>query len=289
MAGTAVGHPAPAAAGALTVRTVQERCPDQLRLPFALWTREAVRLLIERRLGVPLSVWTVGRYVKRWGVTPQKPVRRAYERDPAAVRTWRKEEYPGIRRAAKRGKAEIHWGDQMGLRSDDQTGTSDRKRGQTPVIPGTGQRFRCTMLSTITTRGQLAFMGFKTRVTAAVILAFLRRLVRHQTRRIYLIVDRHPVHRSRKVQQWLAHNRKQLRLFFLPSYSPDLNPDEYLNQDVKSNALGRQRPENREEMIDGLRSYLRSTQRRPDTVRNDFHADSVRYAAASLSNLFRSW
>ena len=265
---------------ALTVKTMRARCPDQLRLPFALWTREAVGLFLERRFGVQLSVWTVGRYLTRWGLTPQKPVRRAYEREPAAVRTWLKEEYPGIRRAAKRDKAEIHWGDQMGLRSDHQTGTSDRKRGQTPAIPGTGQRVRCNMISTITNRGQLAFMVFKTRFTADVMLAFLRRLVRHQTRRISLIVDRHPVHRSRKVQQWLAHNRKQLRLFFLPSYSPDLNPDEYLNQDVKSNALGRQRPENREEMIDGLRSYLRSTQRRPDIVRNYFHADSVRYAAA---------
>ena len=111
-------------------------------------------------------------------------------------------------------------------------------------------------------------------------LAFLRRLVRHQPRRIYLILDRHPVHRSAKVQAWLACHRRQVRLFFLPSYSPDLNPDEYLNQDVKSNALGRQRPENRDEMIDGLRTYLRSTQRRPDIARNYFHANSVRYAAA---------
>ncbi len=265
---------------ALTVKTLVARCPDQLRLPFALWTREAVGLFLERRFGVQLSVWTVGRYLKRWGLTPQKPVRRAYERDPAAVRTWLKEEYPGIRRAAKRDKAEIHWGDQMGLRSDHQTGTSYGKRGQTPGIPGTGQRFRCNMMSTITNRGQLAFMVFTTRFTAAVMLAFLHRLVRHQQQRIYLIVDRHPVHRSAKVQAWLARHRRQVRLFFLPSYSPDLNPDEYLNQDVKSNALGRQRPAHRDEMIDGLRSYLRSTQRRSDIVRNYFHADSVRYAAA---------
>lgn len=265
---------------ALTVRTIQDRCPTQLRFPFALWTREAVGLLIERRFGVQLSVWTVGRYLKRWGFTPQKPVRRAYERDPGAVRKWLQEEYPVIRRAAKRDQAEIHWGDQMGLRSDHQTGTSYGKRGTTPVIPGTGQRFRCNMISTITNRGQLAFMVFKTRFTADVMIAFLRRLVRHQQRRIYLIVDRHPVHRSGKVQEWLARNRKKVRLFFLPSYSPDLNPDEYLNQDVKSNALGRQRPENRDAMTDGLRSYLRSTQRRPDIVRSYFHADSVRYAAA---------
>ncbi len=126
----------------------------------------------------------------------------------------------------------------------------------------------------------LAFMVFQTRFTADVMITCLCRLVRHQQRQIYLIVNRHPVHRSGKVQEWLARNRKKVCLFFLPSYSPDLNPDEYLNQDVKSNALGRQRPENRDAMIDGLRSYLRSTQQRPDMVRSYFHADSVRYAAA---------
>ncbi len=126
----------------------------------------------------------------------------------------------------------------------------------------------------------LAFMVFKTRFTADVMITFLRRLVRHQQRRIYLIVDRHSVHRSGKVQEWLARNRKKARLFFLSSYSPDLNPEEYLNQDVKSNALERQRPENRDAMTDGLRSYLRSTQWRPDIVRSYFHADSVRYTAA---------
>ena len=123
-------------------------------------------------------------------------------------------------------------------------------------------------------------MVFKTRFDSAVLLTFLRRLVRHRTRRLYLIMDGHPVHRSKKVQAWLDRNQQKLRLFFLPTYSPDLNPDEYLNQDVKSNALGRQRPATKEEMIGDVRAYLRSTQRRPDVVRTYFHAIPVRYAAA---------
>ena len=264
---------------ATTVRLITDRCPDQLKLPFALWTREAVQQLLAKRFGQEVSVWTVGRYLARWGLTPQKPVRRAYERDPVAVQHWLDRQYPTIVKQSKAQKGEIHWGDQMGLRSDHQTGTSYGRRGTTPVIPGTGQRFRCNMMSTITNRGHLSFMVFKERFTAGVCLRFLRRLVRHAGRRVFLILDRHPVHRSAKVKRWLEANHKKIALFFLPSYSPDLNPDEFLNQDVKSNALGRQRPANQTEMIADLRFYLRSTQRQPGIVKSYFLADPVRYAA----------
>ena len=264
---------------ATTVRLITDRCPDQLKMPFVLWTRQAVQHLLAQRFGLQVSVWTVGRYLAKWGLTPQKPLRRAYERDPRAVQGWLQEEYPAIEKQTKAQKGEIHWGDQMGLRSDHQSGTSYGRRGKTPVIPGTGQRFRCNMMSTITNRGSLAFMVFKERFTAAVCIRFLRRLVRHARRKVFLIVDRHPVHRSAKVKRWLAANQKKIALFFLPGYSPDLNPDEFLNQDVKSNALGRQRPANQIEMIAGLRSYLHSTQRQPAIVKSYFHADSVRYAA----------
>jgi hypothetical protein len=135
------------------------------------------------------------------------------------------------------------------------------------------------MMSTITNRGQLSFMVFKERFTTAVCLRFLRRLVRHAGRKVFLILDRHPVHRSAKVNRWLAANHTKIALFFLPSYSPDLNPDEFLNQDVKSNALGRQRPANQTEMIADLRFYLRSTQRQPGIVKSYFQAEPVRYAA----------
>lgn len=264
---------------ATIVRLVSDRCPDQLKLPFALWTRQAVTQLIADRFDIRLSVSTIGRYLKRWGFTPQKPLRRAYERDPVAVRKWLDQEYPAIRRQAKRENAEIHWGDEMGLRSDHQTGTSYGRRGRTPVIPGTGQRFRCNMISTITNHGRLAFMVFKKRFTADVMLMFLRRLVRNSQRKVCLIVDGHPVHRSGKVQRWIAAHDRQIRLILLPGYSPELNPDELLNQDVKSNALGRRRPTNQSEMIGDLRSYLRSTQRQPQVVKNYFQHETVRYAA----------
>ena len=179
-------------------------------------------------------------------------------------------------------KAQIHWLDEMGLRSDHQAGRSYGRRGQTPVVLGTGQRFRCNMISAITNRGRLAFMIFRQRFTARVFLNFLGRLLRltRKTRRkVFLIVDGHPVHKSRSVSRWLAEHSEQIRIFCLPSYSPELNPDELLNQDVKTNALGRVRPVNVQEMMDNVRSYLRITQARPKLVKNYFRERHVQYAA----------
>src|ERR1700686_859627 len=267
---------------ATTGRMILSGCPDQLSLPFALWTREAVQQLLSRKFDVQVSVWTGGRYLRAWGLTPQKPVRRAYEQDPVAVRKWLEEEYPAIRAQARQWKAQIHWLDEMGLRSDHQAGRSYGRRGKTPVVFGTGQRFRCNMISAITNRGRLAFMIFRQRFTARVFLNFLGRLLRltrKSRRKIFLIVDGHPVHKARSVRRWLAEHAQQIRIFCLPSYSPELNPDELLNQDVKTNALGRVRPLNLSEMMNSVRSYLRITQRRPRLVKNYFRERQVRYAA----------
>ena len=260
-------------------KTIIDHHPEQLKLPFYLWTREAVALLIKRRLGVQLSVWTVGRYLKRWGFTPQKPARRAWEQNPEQVKQWLEKEYPNIRRQAQKEKAQIYWGDEMGLRSDHAVGRSYGLKGQTPVILATAQRFGCNMVSAITNQGRLNFMVFKERFTASVFIEFLRRLLRQSPRRIYLIIDNHPVHRCRKVKNWIKENEERIRLCFLPSYSPEINPDELLNQDVKSNALGRQRPGNQSELMSKVRSYLRSRQLKPDIVANYFQGRHVRYAA----------
>jgi len=271
---TLLGHQA-----AAVVNHITDHTPDQLKLPFVLWTREAVQQLIGDRFDLHVSLSTVGRCLRRWGFTPQKPVRRAYEQDPEAVDHWLKETYPKIKARAKREKAEIHWGDEMGLRSDHQTGTSYAPKGKTPVIAGTGQRFGCNMISTITNNGTLRFMVFKRRFTADVMIDFLRRLVRQADRKLFVILDGHPVHRSKKVKAWVADRVDEIELFQLPGYSPQLNPDELLNQDVKSNALGRRRPSNQDELITDVRSYLRGTQRQPSIVRNYFNEEHVRYAA----------
>lgn len=260
-------------------KAIVDRCPEQLKLPFYLWTREAVAQLIERRFGIRLSIWTVGRYLARWGFTPQKPVRRAFEKNPEQVRHWLEQKYPAIRRQAKREGAEIYWGDEMGMRSDHAAGRSYGRRGQTPVIPGTGQRFGCNMISAITNRGRLNFMVFKKRFRVDVFMDFLKRLDRQTKRKAFLIVDRHPVHRSKKAKVWLKKKSHRIRLFFLPSYSPELNPDEMLNQDIKSNAVGRQRARNQDELVSNVRGYLHSRQRKPHIVKKYFEESHVQYAA----------
>ena len=264
---------------ATIVRLIEDRHPEQLHLPFALWTRDAAAQLIGERFGIDLSVWTVGRYLKRWGFTPQKPLRRAYERDPVAVKRWMDTEYPAIAKRAKAEKGLVYWGDEMGMRSDHQVGRSYGRKGRTPAIPGTGRRFGCNMISALTNRGELSWMVFRERFTTPVFLKFLRRLIRHAGRKVFLIVDGHPVHRARKVKQWMDERTDQIEMFQLPGYSPELNPDELLNNDVKSNAVGRRRPTSQQQMVSEVRAYLRSTQRQPHIVRSYFNHEDVRYAA----------
>lgn len=263
---------------AQSAKTVIDHHPEQLKLPFYLWTREAVALLIKRRFGVKLSVWTVGRYLKRWGFTSQKPAQRAREQNPEQVRQWVEKEYSSIRRQAQKDHAQIYWSDEMGLRSDHAVGRSYGLKGQAPVILASGQRFGCHLISAITNQGRLHFMVFKKHLTAQVFLEFLRRLLRQSDRRIYLIIDRHPVPRSRRVQNWVKENEERIRLVFLPSYSAELNPDELLNQDVKSNALGRQGPGSQSKLMGKVRSCLRSRQCKPEIVANFFQGKHVRYA-----------
>jgi transposase len=260
-------------------KAVVDHHPEQLKLPFYLWTREAVSLLIQRRFGIKLSVWTVGRYLARWGFTPQKPMRRALEQNPEEVKHWLVVEYPEIRKQAKKEKAHIFWGDEMGMRSDHAVGRSYGLRGQTPIIGNTGKRFGCNMVSAVTNQGRLNFMVFKERFDTKVFLEFLRRLVRQNPRKVYLIVDRHPVHRSKRVKKWVEGNSQKIRLILLPGYSPELNPDELLNQDVKSNAVGKKRSHNQDELVSNVRGYLRKRQMQPRVVQRYFLEKHVRYAA----------
>lgn len=261
------------------VKTIIDRTPEQLKFPFYLWTREAVAQLIEKRFKIKLSIWTVGRYLVKWGFTPQKPVRRAFEQNPKEVQHWLEHEYPKIRNKAKVEKAVIYWGDEMGLRSDHAVGRSYGRRGETPIIPGTGQRFGCNMISAITNRGRLNFMVFKKRFRDTIFLDFLKRMVRQTKQKVFLIVDPHPVHKSIRVKRWLNKKSHRINLYFLPAYSPELNPDEMLNQDIKSSAVGRRRARNQEELISTVRKHLRIRQRQPNIVRKYFEEQHVQYAA----------
>jgi transposase len=264
------------------VKAIRDKNPDQLKLPGFLWTRALVCELIERRFGIRVTEKTAGRYLRLWGFSPQKPARRALEQNPELVARWLEERYPELERRAYREKALILWADEMGLRSDHTAGRSWAPVGQTPLVPGTGQRFGANVLSAISNKGRLQFTVFKQRFTSVVFIHFLARLARQAGgQKIILILDGHPVHRAKKVRDWVAEHAGQIELQFLPGYSPELNPTELLNQDVKTNALGRRRPRSQDELIGDTRSYLRSTQLRPQLVTRYFDGEHVRYAKAA--------
>jgi len=266
---------------ATIVSLITDRHPDQLKLPFYLWTRQAVGQLIEQRFAIRYSVHQVGRYLKQWGFTVQKPGRKAFEQCPQEVKNWVDHEYPAIEKLAKAEHAEIQWGDEMGVRSDAAIARCFSPRGQTPIVLGPGKRFGCSMISSISNRGTLRFMVFIERFNTGVMLRFLKRLLKQmKKKKIFLIVDGHPVHRSSAVKKFVAEKKDQIRLFRLPAYSPELNPDEMLNQDVKTNAVRRKPTNSQERMVANIRSYLHSRQRKPDMVKRYFLAPSVRYTMA---------
>jgi transposase len=205
---------------------IRRHTPDELDLPFALWSRAAVRELIRRRFGVRLAIRTMGTYLARWGYTAQKPLRRAYERDPAAVRRWLRRDYPAIVARAKAEGGALFWGDETGLRSDDVRGLGYAPRGRTPTVRVPHKRAGLGLISAVTNKGELRWMVLEGAVKAPSLLRFLGRLVRDAGRKVFLILDRLPVHRSARVRAWLAGREAEIEAFHLPGYSPKPNPDE---------------------------------------------------------------
>ncbi len=199
------------------VKTIREQNPEQLKLPFALWTREAVRDLIARRFAVRLAIRTLGDYLRRWGFTPQKPVQRAYEQNPRAVGRWLEETYPALRARAKRERAMILWGDEMGIRSDHTRGRSFSPAGQTPVVGKAGKRFSCNVIQAVGNRGELWFRVFDGRFTQDVFIDFLRRLIKTaKGRKLILVVDGHPGHRGKQARAFIAEHATLLEVVYLP-------------------------------------------------------------------------
>lgn len=261
-------------------KTVTEKNPLQLRFEFALWTRGMVRQLIRERFGVRLSEVSVGRLLRKLGLSPQKPLRRAYEQDPKVVEAWREEEFPKIRALAKREGATIFFADEASVRSDFHAGTTWAAKGCTPIVPATGQRFGLNLISAISPRGDFRFMTVEGRMNADKFIVFLDRLLHKAKRPVFLIVDRHPSHRARKVLEFVRSTRGQLRLFFLPPYSPELNPDELVWNNLKNHGIGKRMIRSREHLKQAVLGHLRSLQRMPALLRSFFSEANVRYVLA---------
>ncbi len=262
-----------------TQRLIADKMPDQLKLPYALWSRKAVALLIKERFGVVLPERTMTDYLFRWGFSAQKPMRRALEQRPEQARKWREQTYPAIKRRAVSEGAEIHWGDETGLRNDDVRGRSFAKRGKTPVVRVLNKRFGRSIISTITNRGQMRWMVFKGALNAELFQLFLERLIKGAKRKVFLILDNLPVHHAKVLRPWLAKHKQRIELFFMPGYSPELNPVEVANADLKKNVTSAPPPHNEEQLVNNILSHYRSVSKRPNHVKSYFGHPDVRYAA----------
>ena len=256
-----------------------EKTPDQRKLAFALWTRRAVCELIEREYGIRLPVRTCGEYLARWGFTPQKPARRAYEQNPKAVAAWMAQTYPAIAQRASAEGAEIHWGDETGVRSDSQHGRSYAPRGRTPVGRRRARRFSSHMISTVTNQGQVRWMIYRETLSRAVFLKFLERLIKDPGRKVFLIGDHLKVHHRAPVKAWLLAHTAQIEVFHLPSYSPERNPDEYLHGDLKTAVTSTTPAHKLEQLENKVIRHLRKLQKSPNHVASYFRNQYVQYAA----------
>src|SRR5690348_17336054 len=268
-----------AAQEAAIKRLICRHMPDELGLDFALWSRAAVQALIRRQYGVRLAVRTTGTYLARWGFTAQKPLRRAYEQQPAAVRNWLRQEYPAIVARARRARGVIFWGDETGLRADDVRGRSYAPRGKTPVARPNHRRIRLGLISAVSNRGELRWKVLDGGIKAPVLIGFLQRLILDAKRKVFLILDRLRVHRSAAVRDWLAKHKAQIEVFLLPSYSPELNPDEGLNADLKQHITRKAPLRSKQALKQAATSHMHRLSKSPARVRSYFSQKSMRYAA----------
>lgn len=258
---------------------ISDKMPDQLKLPYALWTRKAVKELIERQYGVKLAVRTMGDYLSRWGFTPQKPIKRAYEQSPAQVKQWLDHTYPAIKEKADAEKAEIHWCDETGVRNDCQHGRSYALKGKTPVKRSMAKRFSTNMVSTVTNQGKVRFMTYQGTMNSQMFIKFLKRLISDSPKKVYLILDNLKVHHSSPVKQWVEEHKEELELHYLPSYSPERNPDEYLNCDLKQALSSKPSPRDVGQLKKHVRSHMKLLQRSPDRIMKYFKHENIKYAA----------
>ena len=239
-------------------KIIIDKTPEQLKMPFALWSRPAIREMIEQRYGIRLPIRTLGEYLKRWGFTPQRPKRRAYEQQPEEVQRWLDTTYPKIEKCAKREKAEILWGDETGISNQSHVGRGYAPRGNTPVARGQAKRVSISMISAVSNRGTLRFMIYKGALKINIFLKFLQQLIKEKKRKIFLVLDNLRVHKAAKVRKWIQKHSKYIKIFYLPPYSPELNPDEYLNNTVKSQLRNKPPATSRPELNVRLRSCMKS-------------------------------
>jgi len=261
------------------IQRLIDTTPKQLKFKFVLWTREAVKQLIKHDFDIDMPISTVGKYLQRWEFTSQVPIKRAYERNNSKVVAWLEEDYPKIQKQAQEEDAEIQWADETACVSLPSIIKGYAPKGKTPVMEHTAKRFKINMISSITNRGKLRFMVYEQNMDADLFVTFLERLIESSDKKIFLILDNLRVHHSKIVKTWVEEHQKQIALFYLPAYSPDLNPDEYLNNDFKRNVNAKHIPINKKELAVNTENFMSMLSDNPTRVANYFKHEKIAYAS----------
>ena len=255
--------------------------PRQLKFEFALWTRGMVRELIRRKFNISLSEVSVGRLLRKLGLSPQRPQRKSYQQDEYLVFKWMAEDFKKIKELAKKENAEIFFGDESTVRSDYHSGTTWAPRGKTPVVKTTGARHKVNLISAISPRGAMKFMATEKSVNSPVFIEFLKRLIVNTTRPVFLILDNCSVHRSSEVRQYVEGTNGKLKIFFLPPYAPELNPDEHVWNYLKNHKIGRQTTTGAWDLYKRVIKVLRSLKRSPEKIKSFFRHPWTKYTLMS--------
>ena len=261
-------------------RTLTNDQPTQWKFPFALWTLKLVAKLIHQELGIRLSRWSVSRLLRQLGLSPQRPLFRAQQQDAERVARWKAEVFPEIRRKAEQCNGAVYFLDESAVRSDHHAGTTWSPKGKTPVVRTTGARFSLNIIGAISPQGEFRFMLYEKSMNAQRFIEFLKRLLNDEPRPIFLIVDGHPVHRSRAVKKFVESTQGRLELHFLPPYSPEVNPIEQVWNHAKNHRIGKQVITGPDQLKKLVLSALRSLQRSADIVRGFFRHPECRYFIA---------
>ena len=261
------------------IRRLIDTTPQQLKFKYVLWTRESVKKLIKHDYDIDMPISTVGKYLQRWEFTSQVPIKRAYERSDTAVQIWLEKEYPKIEKQSKEENAEIQWADETACVSLPSIIKGYAPKGKTPVMEHTAKRFKINMISSITNRGKLRFMIYEKNMDADLFVSFLERLIESSDKKIFLILDNLRVHHSKIVKAWVEEHKEKIVLFYLPAYSPELNPDEYLNNDFKRNVNKEKIPTNKKELAKNTENFMQMLKCNPSRIANYFKHEKIAYAA----------
>lgn len=258
-------------------RWINGRDPRQYGLDFGLWTRTVVAELIGRKFGVQLGVTAVGELLAKLGLTPQKPLQRAYQRDPQAIERWQRETYPAIARRAKAQGAEVFFWDESGFRADTVHGKTWGIRGQTPVVERPGQRQSISAASAVTAQGAFWFCVYEGALNGELFVELLKKMMHRRRKPVHLILDSLPAHKRVLVRDYVASTEGRLTLHFLPGYAPDLNPDELVWSHVKRTGPARRPLRKGEKLREKIEEQLAKIQKLPSLIRSFFKAPSVAY------------